>query len=75
MTINDARDLKRPVRTRTKEQFKADLVEAARRLFLERGVQGTSMADLGRELGVSKPTVYEAFENKQALIDAVFHSD
>jgi AcrR family transcriptional regulator len=30
------------------------------------------MADLGRELGVSKPTVYEAFENKHALIEAVF---
>lgn len=74
MTINDARDFAKPIRARSREQFRSDLVDAARRLFLRKGVQATSMADLGRELGVSKPTVYEAFESKQALIDAVFHA-
>lgn len=30
------------------------------------------MADLGRVLSVSKPTVYEVFRSKQLLMDAVF---
>lgn len=55
-----------------KEQFKASVIQKARELFLENGVEATSMADLGRALGVSKPTVYEAFASKQALVDAVF---
>lgn len=32
------------------------------------------MADLGRTLGVSKPTVYEVFRSKNLLMDAVFKS-
>jgi AcrR family transcriptional regulator len=59
---------------RDKEHFKARVVSSARRLFLANGVEETSMASLGKELGVSKPTLYEAFESKQALVDAVFLS-
>lgn len=62
------------VRARQKEDFRARVIETARRLFLEKGVSRTSMADLGRTLGVSKPTVYEAFRSKDLLMDAVFNS-
>lgn len=67
-------DDKPSARTRTKENFKLRVIETARKLFLEKGVGKTSMADLGRVLGVSKPTVYEAYRSKQQLMDAVFNS-
>jgi AcrR family transcriptional regulator len=41
-------------------------------MFLERGINQTSMALLGQELGVSKPTLYEVFPSKQLLLQAVF---
>jgi AcrR family transcriptional regulator len=43
-------------------------------MFLERGIDQTSMALLGAELGVSKPTLYEVFPSKQMLLEAVFKS-
>ncbi len=61
-------------RSKTKEEFRIKVLETARRLFLQKGVDRTSMADLGRVLGVSKPTVYEAFRSKQLLMDAVFEA-
>ena len=74
MTMEAEPGIDLPRGPRSKEQFALDLVKAARRMFLERGVAATSMADVGHALRVSKPTVYEAFESKQALVDAVFAS-
>jgi len=61
-------------RSRNREQFREEVVLVARRMFLERGINQTSMALLGQELGVSKPTLYEVFPSKQVLLDAVFRS-
>lgn len=54
-----------------KEQFRARVVIAARDLFIARGFEETSMTDVGEAIGVSKPTVYEAFPSKMALMEAV----
>lgn len=43
----------------------------ARDLFIARGFEETSMTDVGEAIGVSKPTVYEAFPSKMALMEAV----
>jgi AcrR family transcriptional regulator len=55
----------------SKEEFRARAIEAARDLFISRGFEETSMTDVGEALGVSKPTVYEAFPSKLALLEAV----
>lgn len=39
------------------------------RLFWQRGYAGTSIADLTRELGISAPSLYAAFGDKQSLFD------
>jgi len=41
--------------------------EAAARLFLEKGYQGTSMDDVAAAAQVSKQTIYTHFENKDTL--------
>lgn len=45
-----------------------------RELFIEKGYEETSMSDVGKALSVSKPTIYESFPSKQALMEAVVES-
>jgi AcrR family transcriptional regulator len=47
---------------------RADVVAAAGRLFAERGYHGTSMRDLGRELGLLGSSLYAHVESKQDLL-------
>jgi AcrR family transcriptional regulator len=48
-----------------------DVVEAAGRLFGERGFHGTSMRDLGAELGLLGSSLYSHIGSKQELLIAV----
>jgi len=48
------------------------VLDAARRLFLERGFAATTMPDIASAAGVSVQTVYKAFGNKPGLAKAVF---
>ena len=45
-----------------------DVVQAAGRLFAERGYHGTSMRDLGRELGLLGASLYSHVAGKQELL-------
>lgn len=47
------------------------IVEAAFRLFLERGYESTSLARILETVPYSKGAVYHHFTNKEALLDAV----
>lgn len=61
--------MRRPYRSgRSKsEEKRAAILDAASRLFLATGLQGTSMDEVAREAGVSKQTVYSHFTNKEEL--------
>ena len=48
-----------------------DVVEAAGRLFAQRGYDGTSMRDLGKELGLLGSSIYSHISGKQELLVAV----
>jgi TetR/AcrR family transcriptional regulator, cholesterol catabolism regulator len=52
----------------TTRNRRADVVAAAGRLFAERGYHGTSMRDLGRELGLLGSSLYAHVESKQDLL-------
>ncbi|MEZ4219371.1 MAG: TetR/AcrR family transcriptional regulator [Polyangiaceae bacterium] len=58
------------------ERKKADkrrrLLDAALRLFAERGFHGTAVPLVAKEAGVSPGSVYRFFESKEALVNAVF---
>ncbi|MGH8950650.1 MAG: TetR/AcrR family transcriptional regulator [Acidimicrobiia bacterium] len=47
---------------------RADVVAAAGRLFAQRGYHGTSMRDLGRELGLLGSSLYAHVDSKQDLL-------
>ena len=50
------------------------MIEAAAKLFAERGFDATSMDTLAAAAAVSKPTLYRYFENKEALFAAALQS-
>jgi AcrR family transcriptional regulator len=51
------------------------IVETARRLFLDHGYDASSMDAIAREAGVSKATLYVHFDNKEALFAALIEEE
>ncbi|MGL6210904.1 MAG: TetR/AcrR family transcriptional regulator [Paracoccaceae bacterium] len=49
----------------------AEVLDAATRLFWERGYEGTSIRDLVGATGLTPPSVYAAFGSKEALYERV----
>jgi AcrR family transcriptional regulator len=58
----------------TSAQRKAAIVEAAVRLFSERGFRGTTTRDLAKAVGVSEPVLYEHFKSKRDLHQAMIEA-
>ena len=59
---------KRPRRTRmSASERREQLIVVARRLFAERGFEGTSVEEIASRAKVSKPVVYEHFGGKEGL--------
>ncbi|WP_406276388.1 TetR/AcrR family transcriptional regulator [Nocardia sp. NBC_00881] len=50
---------------------RADIAEAARRLFISQGWASTTVREVAREANVSVPTVYAAYGNKTGLVWAL----
>ena len=55
----------------TTRNTRDDVVRAAGRLFAERGYHGTSMRDLGKELGLLGSSLYSHVDSKQDLLVGV----
>lgn len=51
--------------------LRAKILESADRLFQERGYKGITMDVLAAHVGISKKTLYQHFENKNDLVEAV----
>ena len=49
-----------------------DIVAAAARVFAAKGFTGTLIADIAREAGIGKGTIYEYFRSKEELFFGVF---
>ena len=45
----------------------------AEKLFMEKGINNTSMNDIARESGYSKATLYVYFKNKEELVGFLDH--
>lgn len=51
------------------------VLDAALRLFVERGYRGASMEAIGEAAGVTKPVVYECYPSKEALFSALLERE
>lgn len=61
-----------PLRTAQAARTRRQIVDGARRVFVQHGYGGTSMAAIAREAGVSRDTLYKVFRTKPDLLKAVY---
>ncbi len=60
-----------PAATGRREKRREAILSAARRLFLDRGFDAVSVAEIVRESGGSLSTLYDLFDNKEGILAAV----
>lgn len=53
------------------EKLAADLLEAGKKEFLEKGFQGASMRSIAASLGVTTGAIYRYYSDKEALFEAL----
>lgn len=53
------------------KQTKTVIVQAALKLFLQKGFHNVSMNMIAREIGISKPAIYHHFRNKDDMVSGV----
>ena len=53
---------------------KNEIIRKAEKLFLSLGIRSVSMDDISRELGISKKTLYQYFNNKDHLVETVIET-
>ena len=70
MSVPTARARRSRVRL-TRSERREQLIDVARALFAERGLEGTSVEEIAAHAGVSKPVVYEHFGGKEGLYAVV----
>lgn len=55
----------------TSEERRAAIVQAAARIFAEKGFRGTTTRELAAAVGVTEPVLYEHFRTKRDLYSAI----
>jgi len=58
-----------------RERLRASILDAARELFVERGIDAVSMREIARKINYSATTLYHHFADKEALLQAVCDED
>jgi len=54
------------------ERTRSEILEAANRLFIDRGYHGTSMRQIAQQAGISLGAIYNHFSAKEDIFNAVF---
>lgn len=62
---------RRSARPATGADPRLEILAVAGRLFAERGVTGTTMAEIARGCGLQQPSLYYYFRSKAELLDAI----
>ncbi|WP_261665220.1 TetR/AcrR family transcriptional regulator [Deinococcus sp. Marseille-Q6407] len=56
------------------EDRRAQILETAAELFIQRGFESVGMADLAEELRISRPTIYTYFASTEEMLDALLEA-
>jgi AcrR family transcriptional regulator len=73
--MSETVELIRPVEPEEDNAKRRQIVDGARRVFLTRGFDAASMADIAKAAGVSKGTLYVYFKDKDELFAAIVHGE
>lgn len=65
----------RPKSSENREALRTSMIDAARALFVERGIEAVSMREIARKINYSATTLYHHFADKEALLQAVCDRD
>jgi len=63
-----------PIRKMSKDQRQAAILQAARKVFVEKGFHGTTSRQLAEAAGVSEALVFKHFPSKEALYQAILRA-
>lgn len=63
------------MRTLIKNSMKERIQQKARGLFLRYGFRSVTMDEIAGQIGISKKTLYQFFEDKDALVEAVMQAE
>lgn len=58
-----------------REKLRVSILDAARTLFVERGIEAVSMREIAKKINYSPTTLYHHFADKEALLQAVCDED
>lgn len=62
---------RRATRSQGKESIEERIIDAAYRCFERYGIAKTTIEDIARDAGVSRPTVYKYYPGKEAILDHI----
>lgn len=58
-----------------RKKLRTNILDAARSLFVERGIEAVSMREIAKQINYSATTLYHHFADKEALLQAVCDED
>lgn len=58
-----------------KQQMRANIMDAARELFVNKGVEAVSMREIAKLIGYSATAIYLHFNDKESLLRAICEAD
>ena len=60
--------------SKASEERKQEILDAAMRVFYEKGYENTSISDIALKLGVAQGLIYRYFKSKEALFDGALEN-
>jgi AcrR family transcriptional regulator len=72
MTVTSDEALRPDRRARRRQETIREILDIARDVMTEEGVNGLSLAEVARRLGVKPPSLYKYFPSLMAIYDALF---
>ncbi|HSR01748.1 MAG TPA: TetR/AcrR family transcriptional regulator, partial [Methylophilaceae bacterium] len=58
-----------------KQQIRTTIIDAARELFVNKGIEAVTMRSIAKRIGYSATTIYLYFADKEALLRAICDTD